>query len=210
MNYLRNELAVKVETVYEFTDGCAGQYKSKHTFGARNSVKLKGRSETYIAHIWLPNYEEFFFSLGRLLESCEESLSSPSIDSYEFLFRRLDEYERTFLTFVSRFVKSFGHIQSQQNLLSDLLNLLQRTSSLRSHFERFSFLREDQETRENERFATSVKRLGLKGRPRLAISSCSSTRHLRGYNARMNRLTLRHFLTPKVCYWHFPFWLPLF
>ena len=33
MNYLRNEQAVKVEKVHGFTDGCAGQYKSKHTFG---------------------------------------------------------------------------------------------------------------------------------------------------------------------------------
>ena len=33
LTYLRNEVKVKVDKVHEFTDGCAGQYKSKHTFG---------------------------------------------------------------------------------------------------------------------------------------------------------------------------------
>ncbi|KAK3753750.1 hypothetical protein QZH41_005245 [Actinostola sp. cb2023] len=33
LNYLRNDLHLNVEKVHEFTDGCAGQYKSKHTFG---------------------------------------------------------------------------------------------------------------------------------------------------------------------------------
>ncbi|EDO31600.1 predicted protein [Nematostella vectensis] len=33
LKYLRDDLKVPVEKVNEFTDGCAGQYKSKHTFG---------------------------------------------------------------------------------------------------------------------------------------------------------------------------------
>lgn len=33
LSYLREKQQVTVEKIHEFTDGCAGQYKSKHTFG---------------------------------------------------------------------------------------------------------------------------------------------------------------------------------
>lgn len=33
LNYLKNEVKVNVNKVHEFTDGFAGQYKFKHTFG---------------------------------------------------------------------------------------------------------------------------------------------------------------------------------
>ena len=33
VHYLRNQLHLTVNKIHEFTDGCAGQYKSKHTFG---------------------------------------------------------------------------------------------------------------------------------------------------------------------------------
>jgi hypothetical protein len=44
---------------------------------------------------WLPNLNEFFFSLGRLIEDCEQQSNTASCDTSEFLIRRLDEYERT-------------------------------------------------------------------------------------------------------------------
>lgn len=33
LRYLREENHLTVEKIHEFTDGCAGQYKCKHTFG---------------------------------------------------------------------------------------------------------------------------------------------------------------------------------
>ena len=33
LNYLREQQHLTVDKIHEFTDGCAGQYKSKHTFG---------------------------------------------------------------------------------------------------------------------------------------------------------------------------------
>ena len=44
---------------------------------------------------WLPNFEDLFLSLGRLIENSEEQLNSASCDTSELLFRRLEEYERT-------------------------------------------------------------------------------------------------------------------
>ena len=42
---------------------------------------------------WLPNNEEFFVGLVRLLEASETNLNSASYDNSEFLFRRLDAHE---------------------------------------------------------------------------------------------------------------------
>ena len=33
LTYLREQHHLTVDKIHEFTDGCAGQYKSKHTFG---------------------------------------------------------------------------------------------------------------------------------------------------------------------------------
>ena len=94
---------------------------------------------------WLPNYDEFFFSLGNLFNTCEQQLNSTPSDRSEFLFRRLDEYERTLSTLISRFCETYGHELSQQTCLADLTLILRRTSFLRSHFETFRhcFLLED-------------------------------------------------------------------
>ena len=43
---------------------------------------------------WLPNYDEFFFSLGNLLNTCEQQLNSIPSDRSEFHFRRLDELHK--------------------------------------------------------------------------------------------------------------------
>ena len=93
---------------------------------------------------WLPNYDEFFFSLGNLLNTCEQQLNSTPSDRSEFLFRRLDEYERTLSTLISRFCETYGHELSQQTCLADVTLILRRTSFLRSHVERHCFLLEDE------------------------------------------------------------------
>ncbi|CAH3152929.1 unnamed protein product, partial [Pocillopora meandrina] len=45
LTYLRNEVKVKVDKVHEFTDGCAGQYKSKHTFGDLSYVAVTRQNQ---------------------------------------------------------------------------------------------------------------------------------------------------------------------
>ena len=106
---------------------------------------LTGSYRTFRKSKWrrVGNYDEFFFSLGNLLNTCEQQLNSTPSDRSEFLFRRLDEYERTLSTLISRFCETYGHELSQQTCLADLTLILRRTSFLRSHFERHCFLLED-------------------------------------------------------------------
>ena len=54
-------------------------------------------------HVGSQNYDEFFFSLGNLFNTCEQQLNSTPSDRSEFLFRRLDEYERKLSTLILRF-----------------------------------------------------------------------------------------------------------
>ena len=121
---------------------------------------------------WLPNYDEFFFSLGNLLNTCEQQLNSTPSDRSEFLFRRLDEYERTLSTLISRFCESYGHELSQQTCLADLTLILRRTSFLRSQFERHCFLLEDEVevSRRADRRSAPTERYGLQGRPRVVVT----------------------------------------
>ena len=121
---------------------------------------------------WLPNYDEFFFSLGNLLNTCEQQLNSTPSDRSEFLFRRLDEYERTLSTLISRFCESYDHELSQQTCLADLTLILRRTSFLRSQFERHCFLLEDEVevSRRADRRSAPTERYGLQGRPRLVVT----------------------------------------
>jgi hypothetical protein len=51
-----------------------------------------------MASLWLPNTEEFFETLLRLIETSESNFNSTSYDSCEFLYRRLDASERTLST----------------------------------------------------------------------------------------------------------------
>ena len=60
-----------------------------------------------MAQRWLPDYEEFFNSLGRFIESAERQQSG---DLTEYHLRRLDEYERTLFTLVSRLSETFQNM----------------------------------------------------------------------------------------------------
>ena len=59
------------------------------------------------ARIWLPNIEELFMSLGRLLESAEGQSNTASYYSAEFFSRRLRENERTLVTLTLRIEEAF-------------------------------------------------------------------------------------------------------
>lgn len=120
---------------------------------------------------WLPNYDHFFFSLARLIEHSEQQLSSSRFcDTSEFTVRRLDEYERTLSTLLARFRESYGHLDSQQQCITDLTHLLHRTTYLRSHFQRLCFLHWDESLQDNEERLVSFEHSDTPGRPRLGVS----------------------------------------
>ena len=58
---------------------------------------------------WLPNNEEFFIGLVRLLEASETNLNSASYDNSKFSFRRLDAHERTLSTLLTLTVLTSLH-----------------------------------------------------------------------------------------------------
>ena len=60
--------------------------------------------------------QNFFFSVARLIEDSERQywLSSASYNSLEYLFRRLDDYERTLATLSSRFCESYGCLENRE------------------------------------------------------------------------------------------------
>ena len=117
-----------------------------------------------MAHRWLPNINEFFFSLGRLIDTCEGQLQSVSCDRSEFLTRRLDEYARTLSIIVTRFNESYGHLDSQRNCLHNLSYILERTLFLRAHFEQqCAFQEENDENGMLSASAMSVENSGVRG-----------------------------------------------
>ena len=120
---------------------------------------------------WLLNTNEIFYSLGRLLESCEEQ--NISCDSIEFLVRRLDEYAPTLSILISRFSESYGHLSSQQPCLRNLYFLFVQTSSYLAQFQREISLQED--TENNFDFpdlgpGPAVEMNNNAGRPRISLS----------------------------------------
>ena len=122
-----------------------------------------------MADRWLPNNEEFFFGLVRLLETSENNLNTASYDNSEFLFRRLDAYERTLSTLLNRMEETHSEAQ---NLIFDLHTLLGRTSSFRSHYQRRFFLSFERERNGFSSLGSGLHREdnGGPGRPKLHIT----------------------------------------
>ena len=58
--------------------------------------------------------QNFFFSVARLIEDSERQLSSASYTSLEYRFRRLDEYERTLATLLSRFCETYRCLENRE------------------------------------------------------------------------------------------------
>ena len=121
---------------------------------------------------WLPNNEEFFDGLVRLLEVSESNLNSTSYDNCEFLFRRLDAHERTLSTLLSRIEYTYQGIAEAVNVIHDLQTLLNRTSNFRSHFQRRFFLSVEREGNELTPLTTNLQRdqYGGRGRPKHHVS----------------------------------------
>ena len=126
------------------------------------------RSTTQGVRIWLPNFEEFFTSLGRLLEGTEGQRNTAFYDSAEF-FIRLRENERTLVTLTLGIEEAFPN---EVEVISDLNELVFLMSELSRDFDRIF---EDSQrsmftapSSLNDRLST-VARNGLVGRPRLLI-----------------------------------------
>ena len=80
----------RVTTRYNSTDGKLGTW----AFLISDVIIV-------MAAWWLPNNEEFFVGLVRLLETSESNLNSASYDNAEFLFRRLNAQEKTLSTLLT-------------------------------------------------------------------------------------------------------------
>ena len=89
------------------------------------------RSTTQGVRIWLPNFEEFFTSLGRLLEGTEGQRNTASYDSAEF-FIRLRENERTLVTLTLGIEEAFPN---EVEVISDLNELVFLMSELSWDFD---------------------------------------------------------------------------
>ena len=125
-----------------------------------------------MAHVGYRTLKTFFFSLARLIESSERQLHSASYDNSEFLFRRLDEYERTLANLLARFVEFYGSLPSQQNTVSNLNYLRNHVSFLHSYFEQQYVVDWDNYDSRDSRacFERDHFQNETPGRPRLAVS----------------------------------------
>lgn len=133
---------------------------------ARNRWAIQQAHTTKMAVRWLPNVEDFFAGVARLLETSENSLNSASYDHSEFLFRRLDAHERTLSTLLIRIEQSYYGIPEGQSVIRDLRALLNQTSNLRSHYERRFFLSMERESNEFPSTFSTLRNQGGPGRPR--------------------------------------------
>ena len=56
---------------------------------------------------WIPNVDSFFDSLvSRVIRGARSHLSTDQVDSAEFWFRRLEEYQRTLRILLARVVEA--------------------------------------------------------------------------------------------------------
>ena len=117
-----------------------------------------------------------YFSLARLIESCDTQVNDMLHDRSEFLVRRLDKYSRTLSIIVSRFTDTYGHIPSRQSCLENLRHILCRTVSLQLRFEHDCYLDDDLEDDLFQNAGVpamhreSVSDLHMPGRPRIPVN----------------------------------------
>ena len=112
--------------------------------------------------------EQFFYSLQALLGNSLHD-NNISFDTAEFLYRRLDGYERNISVLLARLRESFP---GEEQLLEDLGNLHQIVGQQRERCETLSFqsfLAEDQQTNGQALTSVTINRNGV-GRPTLDVS----------------------------------------
>ena len=126
-----------------------------------------------MAERWLPNYNEFFHSLGKFIESSERQLLSQSCDSLEFFIRRLDEYQQVVSTLLSRLNETYENNPAVLSTFGGVSFLRNRLGTLRQQFEdRFFSVQDDNsgEEQHNIRRGLEPHTAEGPGRPRLQIT----------------------------------------
>ena len=88
---------------------------------------------------WIPNVDDFFDSLVRMIHGARSHLSTDDIDSAVFWSRSLDEYERTLTLLLSRVAESRSN---QEIFLRDLQMLIPFIRDLREVLDSRAFWRE--------------------------------------------------------------------
>ena len=91
---------------------------------------------------WLPNYAEFFHSLGRLIETCERQRPSQRRDAAEFYLRRVDAYERTLSVLLSRLTEMYRDMPIVLNSFDPISLLRIRLGEIRGELESISNVEE--------------------------------------------------------------------
>ena len=101
-----------------------------------------------MAHRWLPNYADFFHSLGRLIETCERQRPSQRRDAADFYLRRVDEYERTLSVLLSRLTETYRDMPIVLNSFNHIRLLRIRLGELREELESLSNVQDSDEYNE--------------------------------------------------------------
>ena len=118
---------------------------------------------------WLPNFEEFFYSLGRLIENSERQLRSQTCS--EYLIRRLDEYERTVSTLLSRLNETYQNMPDVLRSFQDIEFLRNRLGALRQEFEGRSNNMQDDNCEHEYNVRSRLENTSEgRGRPRVEIA----------------------------------------
>ena len=125
---------------------------------------------------WIPNVDDFFDSLVRMIQGARSHLSTDDIDSAVFWSRTLDEYERTLTLLLSRVAESRSN---QETFLRDLQMLITFIRDLRNVLDSRTFRRKfEVDGQECPQTLRTTDHTGASGRPRYAITE-SQIRMLR-------------------------------
>ena len=92
---IRIALVLKLVALISYGVSLRTKYPQAYQWWAKGDRLRQNFQIIKMATCWLPNYDEFFFSLGYLLSTCEPQLNSTPTNRSEFLFQHLDKYERT-------------------------------------------------------------------------------------------------------------------
>jgi hypothetical protein len=119
---------------------------------------------------WLPNFEEFFHSLGRLIGNSERQLHSQNCS--EYLIRCLDEYERTVSTLLSRLNETYQNMPDVLRSFQDIEFLRNCLGTLCQEFESRSNNMQDDNCEEYNLRSRLENTNEGRGRPRVDITPC--------------------------------------
>ena len=117
---------------------------------------------------WIPNVDDFFDSLVRMIHGTRSHLSTDYIDSAVFWSRSLAEYEQTLTLLLSRVAESKPN---QETFIRDLQMLITFIRDLREVLDSRTFRREfEADGQECPQTLRTTDHTGASGRPRYTIT----------------------------------------